>query len=191
MPIIQVFYEVPPDLAVGLATGDMTRFGSVVRGSSQIVAHLKEVQAPRKPSEGAVQRLAAAARDPKVMMPVLVVSAATAVVGGGALLVVKHQQRVDALVAALTEYLAAVRKGQLGPDDINRVLAALDDVPRFALRHDAFAPLVREVVLITQKLAEANSYELPEAASDVKSGGSLVQLRSSLNSQLDIMRDAA
>lgn len=43
MPIIQVAYDVPPEIYEGLATGTFKRFGSVVRDSSHITAHLKEV----------------------------------------------------------------------------------------------------------------------------------------------------
>ena len=106
-------------------------------------------------------------------------------------MVLKRQQRVDELMGALTLYLAAVREGELDAEAINGVLGALDRVPSFGLRRDSFSPLVREVALITQRLAEANRYELPEASTPGSKTGSLVELRSSLNHQLQIIRQAA
>ncbi|SFE93764.1 hypothetical protein, partial [Trichococcus pasteurii] len=47
MAIIQVAYGVPDDVYVGLETGELTRFGSVVRGRTGFKMHLKEVQIPK------------------------------------------------------------------------------------------------------------------------------------------------
>lgn len=43
MAIIQVAYGVPDDVYIGLETGKLTRFGSVVRGRTGFKMHLKEV----------------------------------------------------------------------------------------------------------------------------------------------------
>ena len=81
--IIQVFYEVPDDILFGLASGEMSRFGSVVRGATAIAAHLKEVQPPVAEDASVIQKIATAARNPKVV-GVAAGAAAVTVVGGGA-----------------------------------------------------------------------------------------------------------
>ena len=57
---VQVVLDVPPDIAVGLASGALVRVGGVVRDANtgQIVKHLGEVRLPDKEAAKAVRAIA-------------------------------------------------------------------------------------------------------------------------------------
>lgn len=55
MAIIQVAYEVPDDVVEGLATGVLTRYGSMIRGHTGYKLHLKEVPIPQPENITAVE----------------------------------------------------------------------------------------------------------------------------------------
>lgn len=55
MAIIQVAYDVPNDVAVGLASGELMRFGSVIRNRTGIIKHLKEVSVSKAESSTVVK----------------------------------------------------------------------------------------------------------------------------------------
>ena len=61
MPIIQVAYDVPPEIYEGLISGSLTRFGSVVRNSTHITTHLKEVPLVKEEFEAGKVQMAKAA----------------------------------------------------------------------------------------------------------------------------------
>ena len=57
MSIEQVAFAVPADVASGIASGELTRFGGIVRqANGAIYAHLKEVQVPQS-SGGAASKV--------------------------------------------------------------------------------------------------------------------------------------
>lgn len=189
--IIQVFYEVPDDILLGLANGEMSRFGSVVRGAAAITAHLKEVQPPVAEGAGVVQKIAATARNPMVV-GVAVGAAAVTVVGGGAyMLIRKREDRIGELTSSLGAYLEAVRLGRLEEQDVNLVLAAIKHLPKFGLPEDRLEPLVREVFLITRQLAKANSRPIPELETSQQRADTIQELRLALEMQRSIFRGVA
>lgn len=189
--IIQVFYEVPDDILFGLASGEMSRFGSVVRGATAIAAHLKEVQPPVAEDASVIQKIATAARNPKVV-GVAAGAAAVTVVGGGAYMLIRNrEERIGELTSSLGAYLEAVRLGRLEEQGVNRVLGAIEDLPRFGLRKDRIEPLVREVFLITRQLAEANSRPIPELETPQPGADTIQELRLALETQRSIFRDVA
>ena len=59
MAIIQVAYEVPDDVVKGLATGALTRYGSLIRGHTGYKLHLKEVPIPQPENITAVEAASA------------------------------------------------------------------------------------------------------------------------------------
>ncbi len=61
MPIIQVAYDVPTEIYEGLISGSLTRFGSVVRNSTHITTHLKEVPLVKEEFEAGKNQMAKAA----------------------------------------------------------------------------------------------------------------------------------
>lgn len=190
MPLMQVVYEVPDEIMAGLISGDLTRFGSVVRGSTAILAHLKEVEGPalQLPS-GVGPKVLALVKSPAVAA----IAAAGAVMavgaGGVAYALQRRQRRIEALTSALAAYLEAVRQGRLDAEAVENVKNAALGLPRFGVRQQAFEPLVREVVAITRQFAELNAQQLPELEADVREG-SLEQLRASLEAQARIIREA-
>lgn len=188
MPVIQVFYEVPSDVALGLASGEMTRIGSVVRGASRFATHLKEIQAPKKAPETLAKKAIGAVRNPVVLVSI---TAATVAIGTGTYLSAQRQRRAEELAGTIAVYLRAVREGQLDEAVVQAVLSAADDLPLLGIRRRAFASLVREVSMITRQLAYANLYDAPALPDPRPKEGSIDEMRMNLESQLQIIRNAA
>ena len=71
MAIIQVAYEVPDDVVEGLATGVLTRYGSLIRGHTGYKLHLKEVPIPQPENITAVESTSASAAASKSVFSVV------------------------------------------------------------------------------------------------------------------------
>ena len=71
MAIVQVAYEVPDDVYVGLKTGALKRFGSVVRDRTGITMHLKEVTIPNTENSTVVEAASASATASKSVFSVV------------------------------------------------------------------------------------------------------------------------
>ena len=71
MAIIQVAYEVPDDVVKGLATGALTRNGSLIRGHTGYKLHLKEVPIPQPENITAVEAASASATASKSVFSVV------------------------------------------------------------------------------------------------------------------------
>lgn len=55
MPIVQITYDVPLDIAKGLATGELSMLGTAaVRNSTGIAAHIREVSRTVSDRDGAI-----------------------------------------------------------------------------------------------------------------------------------------
>ena len=169
MTIVQpVNFEIPAEIAKGLASGDLVRFGGVVRDSAgHIVTHLKEVPAAVERTKGAIERAAGKLGGNRIAFAVctgtLVVAAATA--GTIAVMRARKLERIEArYIAALGVFLKGIRDGNLEKDNIDELIAALDVVTEQSVgkrlqlnsANADFQALVETVTSYSQALADAN-----------------------------------
>lgn len=149
--VIQVDFEVPREIATGLASGELTRFGGVVRNSAgRVVAHLKEVPVVERATEEFVKRAGSSLKNPRVAVTA---GAMTLVaVGGGVIYAAKKRKKsaeqvvpvcVQNYSRSLQAYLEAIQSGNLDLDIINQLREDLNAVIAYE-DHDgaviAFSP---------------------------------------------------
>lgn len=212
MPNIQITYDVPLDIAKGLATGELSMLGTTaVRNSKHIAAHIHEVSRTISGVDDATSAaIAKSFKNPKFIVIGLGVVAVAAVGGGVAAWALSRkpqdvQPEVPECVAnynaSLAAYLGAIGSGSLDADLITRLIADLD-----ALREDADSgtislvlsveesdKLVRIMADYTSQLADANSVELSgldETDSD-STEGVIVDMRRYLMAQREIFDQTA
>ena len=132
--IQQVAFEVPAEIALGLATGKYVQWGGVVRdGAGHIVRHLKPADVQNGANKAlriADQAVQLARQNKKVAVAALAV-AGVAAVGGGVYAGVTRVRRSkeDALrkkrmadfSSAFSEYLKALGDGELTIEMIDRL----------------------------------------------------------------------
>lgn len=208
MAVVPVAYDIPEDILEGLASGALTRFGSVVRDRAQIIAHLKEVPLPGGGQEMEATSIAAALKNPQILIGLGVVVAAAA--GSMAFWAARKRKQavssgpskyVENYNASLGAYLEAVRNGRLDADIVDRLVSDLDvvaaesDGGRIAVEFstEQSEALVKLVVDYTRKLAEANSVDLKEIQETTShsEGHPIVDLRRYLDAQRQIFAAAA
>lgn len=204
--IVQIPFDVPPEIWARLLTGDLILHGGVVRNpAGRIVAHLKESFDPRR-SEEAVAAAARMLRKPT--RPVVIAGlAALAVVGTATAAVVIARRREHALPecvqncdGSLRAYLDAVRDQCLDADVLDRLITDLravkayyenGDVP-VSFSAERCGPLADIVLDYTRRLAEANSFSLDESPSSplTSTNAPVVDLQRYLEVQRRILKDA-
>ena len=212
MPTIQITYDVPLDIAKGLATGELSMLGTAaVRNSKHIAAHVQEVSRTiSDPDDATSAAIAKSFKNPKFIIIGLGVVAAAAVGGGVAAWAMSRKQQeaqpevpecVANYNASLAAYLGAIGGGSLDADLITRLIEDLD-----ALRENADSgtislelsveesdKLVRLIADYTSKLADANSVELSglDKAGSESTEGVIVDMRRYLMAQREIFDQTA
>lgn len=207
--ILPVNYLVPPEIASKLATGELVRFGSVVRDSKEIVLHLKEVQIP-----SAEEGLVAAAKAVISKNPKVSVGVGLALVAAGSAYVWSAKKRkrnsvidpevpasVSALKEALAKYLEALQSGSLDAEIVNRLVSALDTVGEDAdsgnltieLSTEQLSALVDLVADYTRELADANGIMRINSGDSIESPAvaPIGELRRRLQYQQRVFNEAA
>ena len=207
MPVVQITYDVPLDIAKGLATGELSMLGTAaVRNSKHIAAHIREVS--RTISDGDDAASAAVAKgfkNPKFVIIGLGVVAVAAVSGGvAAWAMSRKQQEAQPTVpecvanynASLSAYVEAIGSGSLDTDLITRLISDLDALKENAesgtisleLSVEESEKLVRLIADYTSKLADANSVELSglSEADSESTGGVILDMRRYLMAQWEI-----
>lgn len=213
VPVVQITYDVPLDIAKGLATGELSMLGTAaVRNSKHIAAHIREVS--RTISDGDEPVAAAMAKGAKnptfVVIGIGVV--AVAAVGGVAVWARSKKKQSAAEYetpecvrnynASLGAYLEAIGSGSLESGLIDRLIADLDVLKQNAdsgsisleLSLDESDKLVHIIADYTSKLAEANSVELSgldDEADDDSADGGIVDMRRYLEAQRQIFDESA
>lgn len=142
--VIQVAFEVPQEIATGLSTGELVRYGGVVRDTGgRVVKHLDEITP--KPSDDAANAIQQAASNAmnfvKKNKKGTIIVLAVAAIGGIAYKTVKGSQKkaleklqVEAserFNASLTAYIKALENENLTLTDIEglqRAIADFEDV---------------------------------------------------------------
>lgn len=203
MTIQAVHFDIPSDIQVGLDSGDLFRFGGVVRDSfGHIVEHLKEVPFTEE-SQEAVGRVAARLKNPWVITAL----GLSAVAAGGsmAFLTVKKRKqirkRLESYNASLRAYLEAVRDGAMNVGIISQLISDLDAIKEQSdddsitvdFPTEQSEKLVNLAVNYTRKLAEANSVELSGLLERgrIPENDAVVDLRRHLEAQRRIFTKAA
>lgn len=203
----QIFF-IPPEIEAGLASGDLIKWGGIVRNQAgQIVKHLKPIPLPDNAQQAAVSA-ATRLKNPRV----LIVAAIIGTVAAGAAVVAtarKRKKPVEQAVpecvtnynASLAAYLEAVREGQLDADIIDRLISDLDAVMAYSdddgsitldFSTEQAAMLVQLVVDSTKQLAEDNSIDLDELqGEEPETDSKVVDLRRHLEVQRRIFNGAA
>lgn len=203
MPVVQITYDVPLDIAKGLATGELSTLGTAaVRNSKHIAAHIREVS--RTISDGDDATSAAIAKtfkNPKLVVIIGLGAVAVAAVGGGvAAWAMSRKQEAHAEVpecvancnASLARYLEAIGSGSLDDDLIARLISDLDALKEnldsgtisLELSVGESEKLGRIMADYTSKLADANSVEL--SGLDESTEGVIVDMRHYLVAQREI-----
>jgi hypothetical protein len=206
--IIQPTFYISPDIEEGLNSGDLVRYGGVVRDRmGNIVKHLKEVPRPAN-SQETVGRVAASAKRPWVIITAITLSAMAA----GVTAIVAARKRdetgkpevpecVENYNLSWAAYLEAVREGSLDAGIIGQLISDLDAVKEYSnngsiavdFSTEQSETLVNLVADYTRKLAEANSVDLNElqGQAPASENDAAVDLRHHLEVQRQIFTGAA
>lgn len=212
--VIQVAFEVPQEIATGLSTGELVRYGGVVRDTGgRVVKHLDEITP--KPSDDAANAIQQAASNAmnfvKKNKKGTIIVLAVAAIGGIAYKTVKGSQKkaleklqVEAserFNASLTAYIKALENENLTLTDIEglqRAIADFEDVAgdgglTIEMPGGQFSALVQAVAKYTQALARANDHESNKTAALITDDcpASLQILNNCLSIQRDIFDEAA
>lgn len=207
--IIQPTFDVPLELAEGIASGDLVRHGGVVRDTAgRLVAHLKEIPTPEKALEEVTKSVAHRVKSRWVAMGAGVLT--LVVLGGGIVLASRNWKKdsepaipecVQIFNRSLRAYLDAIQNRRLDADIIDRLITDLDAVIVYgdegdtavAFSPDRLATLTKVILDYTSELAKANHIELDERgeSGDSPADAMVIDLRRHLGTQRRILGKAA
>ena len=191
---VQVVLDIPPDIYVGIESGELVRVGSVVRNAATgaIVKHLEEGRFPAKETANGVASVVRRFRGStggKIVVASLVVPAIGLVVMGGKVVADKWSKRrcTKALNEALAAYLDAAKVGKMTVEQIDALSSAIE-AARGRGSSDSVS-IAEEVVNLVESytfaLAQANkTIWRPERGINVVP---LVRLERSLSAQRCIL----
>ena len=174
--IQQVAFDVPKEIALGLASGEYVQYGGVVRDAAgHIVKHLEPADVSNdanKAIQVAAQAIQLAKENKKAAIGVLAV-AGVAAAGGAVYAGVTHLQHkkeerarktaMDDFNAAFSEYLKALGNSELTVekiDELENAISALSGSEKgctVEIESEQFKRLVKSVRDYTERLSKANS----------------------------------
>lgn len=204
--VIQEAYEIPDDIATGLATGIYKRFGSVIRYASgpekgRIVEHLLPVKLEEsKQFKGLSTKALKFAQEHKKGIVVGTVCAGAICAGTWAYKKwKKHEPQVlvDYRVAFKT-YIDAIRSGNMDVDKIDNLMKALENLKchknykkiEIQLTAEDLHILVNQIYEYTIKLAKDNSVDLSDKELQLNNFA-IINLGSYLKAQKRIFESVA
>ena len=203
MPLLQVTYDIPAEYAAGLASGEFTRFGSVVRDGSRIIGHLPEVADRADDAADGVRRLLrAVATKKRLPVVTLVIAVVTAVVLGFVALRRKNRRKKELALemrvqTASVAYLAAIQSRTMEPGRVEEMLSAVSDLEQRlrASRDGLDAAPEPELVTFagvasgyTNRLASENGVGVLRGAGDTREGLTAGELIDALRGDLILQR---
>lgn len=210
--IQQVTFDVPKEIALGLASGEYVQYGGVVRDAAgHIVKHLKPADVSNdanKAMQVAAQAIQLAKENKKAAIGVLAV-AGVAAAGGAVYAGVTHLQHrkeerarktaLDDFNAALSEYLKALGNSELTVekiDELENAISALSGSEKgctIEIESEQFKSLVKSVRDYTERLSKANSAKSPNVIFKLfeKKPNDISGLRECLATQREILTQAA
>jgi hypothetical protein len=197
-----VSFLIPSDMQVGLASGDLIRYGGVVRNTAgQVVMHLKEAPLTER-GQQAAQRILAELKNPVVVAGV---GLGVVVLTGVTAFALWRRKRAHDLLAAynasFAAYLEAARDRTLDEGVIGRLIADMDAVKEsvdtgkiiIGFSTEQSEVLVNLVFDYTRQLAELNDIELEDAQAESTQDqrNTVIDLRRHLEVQRQIFARAA
>ena len=203
--IQQVAFDVPKEIALGLASGEYVQYGGVVRDAAgHIVKHLEPVDV----SNDANKAIQLAKENKKAAIGVLAV-AGVAAAGGAVYAGVTHLQHkkeerarktaMDDFNAAFSKYLKALGDSELTVekiDELENAISALSGSEKgctIKIESEQFKSLVRSVCDYTERLSKANSAKSSNVVFKLfeKKPNDLSGLKECLATQREILTQAA
>lgn len=210
--IQQVAFDVPKEIALGLASGEYVQYGGVVRDAAgHIVKHLEPADVSNdanKAMQVAAQAIQLAKENKKTAIGVLAV-AGVAAAGGAVYAGVTHLQRkreerarktaLDDFNAAFSEYLKALGNSELTVekiDELENAISALSGSEKgctIEIESEQFKSLVKSVRDYTERLSKANSAKSSNVVFKLfeKKPNDISGLKECLATQREILTQAA
>lgn len=210
--IQQVTFEVPAEIAVGLATGKYVQWGGVVRdGAGHIVRHLKPADVQNGANKAlriADQAVQLAKQNKKVAIAALAVAGVAAVGGGvyAGVTCVRHskedalrKKRMADFNSAFSEYLKTLGDGELTIEMIGKLEGAITALNggkegfTVEIKGEQFEDIVKSVRDYTDRLSKANGEKASNAVLKLfeKKPNDIEGLKECLNTQRGILLRAA
>lgn len=201
--IVQIAFDVPDDIYEGLMNGTLSNFGSVVRDSKGIVAHLKQADLPlQEVKEGAK----ALVKNKKLMIVGGAVLLVTGAVAGGVTIAnsvkkKKAEKRTPLVIkefnTAFGEYLDAINKSKLDDTVISNLISKIEALQsateqgeiEMDYSSDQVKAFIKLITNYTKQLAKANDYSVRNIK--VKDKSPILELNNCLNIQKDIFDKVA
>ena len=172
MSVMQIAFEIPPEIQQGLLNGTLVRFGGIVRDSAgHIVAHLKEVPVPKADSE--LKKVSTFMKKNKNPIIIISVTAAALAVAGFSYVIVKNKNKEENVPAcivnfneAFTNYVNAIKEGNLTEETIDTLLKSIDELKQneesgnitITIPVENSELLIDMIKSYTEKFAAANNY---------------------------------
>lgn len=210
--IQQVAFDVPKEIALGLASGEYVQYGGVVRDAAgHIVKHLEPADVSNdvnKAIQVAAQAIQLAKENKKTAIGVLAV-AGVAAAGGAVYAGVTHLQHkkeerarktaMDDFNAAFSEYLKALGDSELTVekiDELENAISALSGSEKgctIEIESEQFKGLVKSVRDYTERLSKANSVKSSNVVFKLfeKKPNDISGLKECLATQREILTQAA
>lgn len=210
--IQQVTFDVPKEIALGLASGEYIQYGGVVRDAAgHIVKHLEPVNVSNDANRAmqvAAQAIQLAKENKKTAIGVLAV-AGVAAAGGAVYAGVTHLQHkkeerarktaMDDFNAAFSEYLKALGNSELTVekiDELENAISALSGSEKgctIEIESEQFKSLVKSVRDYTERLSKANSAKSSNVVFKLfeKKPNDISDLKECLATQREILTQAA
>lgn len=213
IPMIQqVAFDIPKEIALGLASGEYVQYGGVVRDAAgHIVKHLEPADVSNdvnKAIQVAAQAIQLAKENKKTAIGVLAV-AGVAAAGGAVYAGVTHLQHkkeerarktaMDDFNAAFSEYLKALGNSELTVekiDELENAISALSGSEKgctIEIEGEQFKSLVKSVRDYTERLSKANSAKSSNVVFKLfeKKPNDISGLKECLATQREILTQAA
>lgn len=210
--IQQVAFDIPKEIALGLASGEYVQYGGVVRDAAgHIVKHLEPADVSNdanKAMQVAAQAIQLAKENKKTAIGVLAV-AGVAAAGGAVYAGVTHLQHkkeerarktaMDDFNAAFSEYLKALGNSELTVekiDELENAISALSGSEKgctIEIESEQFKGLVKSVRDYTERLSKANSAKSSNVVFKLfeKKPNDISDLKECLATQREILTQAA
>lgn len=210
--IQQVAFDVPKEIALGLASGEYVQYGGVVRDAAgHIVKHLEPADVSNdvnKAIQVATQTIQLAKENKKTAIGVLAV-AGVAAAGGAVYAGVTHFQHkkeerarktaMDDFNAAFSEYLKALGNSELTVekiDELENAISALSGSEKgctIEIESEQFKSLVKSVRDYTERLSKVSSAKNSNVVFKLfeKKPNDISGLKECLATQREILTQAA
>ena len=190
--VIQEAFDIPDDIAVGLASGVYRRLGGVVRyaigeNKGQIVKHLDPISIPKNQdaSLSVAQKALNVAKNNKKLLIGAGVVVGAAAIGGGVYYGVSSYRRKKCQ-DAFKRYIEAIRMGELTFEIIDNLEVALSGVKTIKMKPEELLLLVGHIRDYTIKLAENNNSKIEIKETEAP----IIDFMEYLKIQKNILKDA-